>query len=119
MNCIQVIAEKDRLKLSLQCAERKAKRHKTEAATERMRKIALQKRIDEMKKKLDRCHLRALVAEQAADRVKRGLTDASDLDKGDPELMRELEKEGVSLRDIADKFDTDLITVACAIEGIV
>lgn len=75
--------------------------------------------IRHIKKRLNQCHTRAIAAEQAADRIKRGITDASNLEGDDAALMRELEKEGVFLRDIADKFETDLITVACVIEGVV
>ncbi len=79
-------------------------------------KQSLKRLIASMSRKTEKMQLRAMSVEQTADRMRRSMTEADDMDKDDIRLILALDKEGIGLREIAAKFETDVLTVAYVVE---
>lgn len=104
--------------LGARCAirrkEREAELLREKVKRAEQEKQSLKRLIASMNRKVEK-H-KAMAAEQMADRMRRSITEAEDMDKDDIRLILALDKEGIGLREIAVKFETDVLTVAYIVE---
>lgn len=118
--------------LLMQCARRKAERNAENARKLQRENARLKRnvsslecflkeangRIAELERIASKHHLRAIVSEQSAERIRSAVTEAAEMTDDDVRLIRALDNEGLHHREIAEKFETDLLTVACILEGV-